>query len=165
MGSAISREASGDRSQQKKPKPARGWRVTGLLLGLVIAFAGADAVLVSAVHGVQATGLVGTRGTFTVDYCTDTNPSRKNSDYECGGVFVPRGGVVDDGWHGRLENADDYPAGEKLDVVETWLGSDMRFREVGVGAALASVMWLCFGLVILAMGAFQVRKWAKSFKK
>ncbi|MGX7759567.1 hypothetical protein ACWQ06_13030 [Streptomyces angustmyceticus] len=164
MNSATSREASRNTKQQKKPKPARGRRVTGLLLGLVLTAVGAGAVLVNAVHGVQATGLAGTRGTFTVDYCTDTNPSRKNSDYECGGAFVPRGGVADDGWNGRLENADDYPAGTKLDVAESWLGSAMTFRETGVGATLGSVMWLGFGLVILSMGAFQVRKGAKSFK-
>ncbi|MFG2530446.1 hypothetical protein [Streptomyces sp. NPDC048516] len=165
MSSAISREASRNRNQQKKPKPALGRRVTGLLLGLVLTLVGAAAVFVNAVHGVQATGLAGTRGTFTVDYCTDTNPSRKNSDYECGGDFIPRGRVADDGWSGTLENAEDYPAGEELDVVEAWLGSDMHFREVGIGATLASAMWLCFGLVILAMGASQLRNRGKSFTK
>ncbi|MGW8398727.1 hypothetical protein ACWGLP_18895 [Streptomyces lydicus] len=165
MSSAISREASRTTNQQKKPKPAWGWRAIGLLLGLVLTLVGAGAVFVNAVQGVQATGLVGTRGTFTVSYCTDTNSSRKNSDYECGGTFIRHGGPADDGRSGKLENAEDYPAGKKLDVVETWLGSDMRFREIGVGATLGSAMWLCFGLVILAMGAFQARKWAKSFKE
>ncbi|MFE0380843.1 hypothetical protein ACFW1M_35960 [Streptomyces inhibens] len=163
MNSAISREAS--KRQPKDPKPAWGWRVTGLVLGLVLTLVGAGAVVVNGVQGVQATGLVGTRGTFTVAYCTDTNPSRKNSDYECGGDFAPRGGNVDDGRSGTLENADDYPAGEKLDVVESLMGSELRFRETGVGATLGSVLWFCIGLAILAMGAFQSRKWAKSFKK
>lgn len=163
MRSAISRKASN--KQQKEPKPAWGWRVTGLLLGLVLTLVGAGAVVLNGVQGVQATGLVGTRGTFKVDYCTDTNPSRKNSDYECGGTFAPRGRDIDDGWRGRLENADDYPVGEKLDVVETWIGSGPRFRETGVGATLGSICWFCMGLVILAMGASTSRKWAKSFKK
>ncbi|MFF8902278.1 hypothetical protein ACF082_32915 [Streptomyces lydicus] len=165
MSSAISREASGNTSRQQKPQPGWGWRATGLLLGLVLTLVGAGAVLVNAVQGVQATGLVGTRGTFTVHYCTDTNPSRKNSDYECGGAFTSHEGAADDKRSGTLENAEDYPAGKKLDVVEGWPGSDMRFRETGIGATSGSVMWLCFGLAILAMGAFQVRKWAKSFKK
>ncbi|MEU8914400.1 hypothetical protein [Streptomyces nigrescens] len=163
MNSAISRKPSTKR--QKEPKPAWGWRVAGLMLGLVLSLVGAGAVFVNSVQGVQATGLVGTRGTFTVDYCTDTNPSGKNSDYECGGDFIPRGGDTDDGWSGTLENADDYSAGEKRDVVKSWLGSEWRFREVGVGATLGSVMWFCMGLVILAMGASQVRTWGKSFKK
>ena len=163
MSSAISREQS--KKRPREPKPAWGWRVTGVILGLVLTLVGAGAVFLNGVQGVQATGLVGTRGTFTVDYCLDTNPSRKNSDYECGGDFLPRGGTADDEWSGRLENADDYAAGEKRDVVESWVGSEGHFREVGVGAALGSVVWFGIGLVILAMGAFQVRKWVKSFTK
>ncbi|MEU9118184.1 hypothetical protein AB0D04_42360 [Streptomyces sp. NPDC048483] len=163
MSGAISREAR--KKQQREPKPAWGWRATGLLLGLALTLVGAGAVVVNGVQGVQATGLVGTRGTFTVDYCMDTNSSRKHSDYECGGDFTPRGGDADDGWSGTLENADNYPAGKKLDVVEAWVGSDQHFREIGVGAALESVLWFCIGLVILTMGALQCRKSAKSFKK
>ncbi|WP_328388171.1 hypothetical protein OHS81_29425 [Streptomyces sp. NBC_00400] len=163
MRSAISRKASN--KQQKEPKPARGWRVTGLLLGFVLTLVGAGSVVLNGVQGVQATGLVGTRGTFKVDYCTDTNPHGKNADYECGGDFAPRGGNFDDGWSGRLENAEDYPAGEKLDVAESWIGSGSRFRETGVGATLWSMWWFCTGVGILAMGASTSRKWAKSFKK
>lgn len=167
MNSAISREPSKKQQKpkpQSKPKPAWGWRVAGVMLGLVISLVGAGAVFVNSVQGVQATGLVGKRGTFTVDYCTDTNPSGKNSDYECEGDFSPRGGDADDPWSGTLENADDYSAGEKLDVVKSWLGSEWRFREVGVGATLGSVLWFCIGLVILALGVSQVSTWVKSFK-
>ncbi|MEU8682328.1 hypothetical protein [Streptomyces sp. NPDC048611] len=162
MSSAISRESN--KKRQNEPKPAWGWRITGLLLGLVLTLVGAGAVLLQSVQGVQATGLVGTRGTFTVGYCIDKNRSGKNSDYECGGDFTPRGGKADDGWSGRLVNAGDYATGAKYDVVESWVGSDGRFREVGIGAVLESLMWLCFGLVILAMGISQLRKWGKSFK-
>ncbi|MGI5473064.1 hypothetical protein [Streptomyces sp. CA-132043] len=169
MGNAISRKASkGQQSEparepKREPKPAWGWRAIGLLLGLAILLVGAGTVVVNGVQGVRGTGLVGTRGTFTVDYCIDTNPSRKNSDYECGGDFAPRDGSADDGWSGKLENGDDYRAGTKLAVAEAW-SSEWRFREVGVGAVLESGMWFCFGLVFLAMGFFQSRKWAKSFK-
>ncbi|MGW1373782.1 hypothetical protein ACWD6P_05800 [Streptomyces sp. NPDC002446] len=154
----------GDARQQGEKKPAWGWRVLGLLLGIVLLLIGAGAVFVNSVQGVQATGLVGTRGTFTVDYCSDTNPGGKNSDYECRGtVVVPAEGG--DPERGTLENAEDYPAGTKLDVAEGWLGSGEKFRETGVGATLGSVMWLFFGLVTLAMGVAQSSKWAKSFKK
>ncbi|MCZ1010725.1 hypothetical protein [Streptomyces lydicus] len=163
MRSAISRKASN--KQQKEPKPAWGWRVIGLLLGLVLTLVGAGFVVLNGVQGVQATGLVGTRGTFKVDYCTDTNPSRKNSDYECGGAFTPRGGDIDDGQRGKLENAEDYPAGEKLDVVESWIGSGSRFRETGVGATLLSIWFFCIGAGLLAMGVATFRKWARSYKK
>ncbi|MER6842290.1 hypothetical protein [Streptomyces platensis] len=163
MSNAISRKAG--TKQQKKPRPALGWRVTGVLLGLVLTLAGAAVVIVTGVQGVQATGLVGTRGTFKVGYCLDTNPSGKNSDYECGGDFAPRGGDFDDGWSGRLENAEDYPAGEKLDVVEAWIGGEGHFRETGVGAALGSFWFFCIGLGILAMGAATFRTWAASFKE
>ncbi|MBZ4016567.1 hypothetical protein CCS38_12610 [Streptomyces purpurogeneiscleroticus] len=139
--------------------------MAGLLLGIALTLVGAGAVLVNGIQGVQATGLAGTRGTFTVSYCADTDLSRKNSDYECDGDFVPRGGTAADEWSGTLENADDYSAGAKLDAVESWVGSEWTFREIGVGAVLESVVWFCIGLVILAMGAFQSRKWAKSFKK
>ncbi|MEU5208766.1 hypothetical protein [Streptomyces sp. NPDC020742] len=162
MSSAISRGSS--KKRQREPKPALGWRITGLVLGLVLTLVGAGGVLLNAVQGVQATGLVGTRGTFTVGYCIDTNRSGKTADYECGGDFTPRGGSADDGWSGRLEDAGDYAAGEKYDVVESWVGSDGRFREVGIGAVLGSVLWLGFGLVFLAMGVSQLRKWGKSCK-
>lgn len=137
----------------------------GLLIGFTLALVGIGAVVVNGVQGVQATGLVGTRGTFTVEYCSDTNPSGKNSDYECRGTFAARGEEGGDRRSGTLENADDYPAGERLEVVEGWVGSSANLRETGVGETLGSVMWMGFGLVILAMGVVQSRKWAKSFKK
>ncbi|WP_196942736.1 hypothetical protein [Streptomyces sclerotialus] len=163
MSSAISRESSQKRQEERKP--AWGWRVAGLMLGIALTLVGTGAVLINGIQGVQATGLVGTRGTFTVSYCTDTNPSGKNSDYECGGDFVPRGGDDNDGWSGTLENASDYSAGEKLDAAESWVGSEQNFRETGVGATLESLLWFCIGLVTLAMGASQSRKWTKSLKK
>ncbi|MFG2095217.1 hypothetical protein [Streptomyces sp. NPDC048612] len=163
MSSAITRKAGN--KQQKKPRPARGWRVTGVLLGLAVTLAGASAVIVTGIHGVQATGLVGTRGVFTVDYCTDTTPNGKNSHYECGGDFTPRGGDADDGWHGTLENAEDYRAGEKLDVAESWIGSERHFRETGVGATLGSLWLFCIGLALLAAGVATTRKWARRPKK
>ncbi|MET8679874.1 hypothetical protein ABZW18_20405 [Streptomyces sp. NPDC004647] len=144
-------------------KPAWGWRIVGLLLGLAITLVGAGAVIVNSVQGVQATGLVGTRGTFTVDYCYETS-SGKWPDYKCRGTFAPRAAESADR-RGPLENAENYPAGEKLDVVEGSVGAEGYFRETGVGATLGSVMWLCFGLVFLLWGVLTSRKWAKSFKK
>ncbi|TJZ44588.1 hypothetical protein FCH28_30130 [Streptomyces piniterrae] len=163
MSSGISRKQGNGR--QGEPKPAWGWRVVGLLIGFALALIGVGGVIVNGIQGVQATGLVGTRGTFTVDYCSDTNPSGKNSDYECRGTFAAPAEDGGDRWRGTLENAEDYPTGENLDVVEGWVGSSKNFRETGVGATLGSVMWLCFALISLAMGVAQLRKWARSFKK
>ncbi|MGW7514540.1 hypothetical protein ACWGJ2_02970 [Streptomyces sp. NPDC054796] len=152
-----------DTEQRGKMRPAWGWRVLGLLFGFVLTVGGAAAVVINVVQGAQATGLAGERGTFTVAYCTDKNPSGKNSDYECDGAFVPQGGEAADRRSGTLENAGDYPDGRKLDVTENMVGSPGVFRETGVGAVLASLMWMCFGVIALAAGVYQSRKWLRSF--
>jgi hypothetical protein len=161
----VSRETARKLSKRRQgePKPAWGWRIVGLLLGLAITLAGAGAVIVNGVQGVQATGLVGTRGTFTVDHCYKAS-NGKWPDYKCRGTFAPRAAESADR-RGTLENAEDFPAGKKLDVVEGSVGSERNFRETGVGTTLGSVMWMCCGLVFLPWGFLTTRKWAKSFKK
>ncbi|WP_139131645.1 hypothetical protein [Streptomyces sp. WMMB 714] len=138
----------------------------GLVLGLVLTLTGAGAVLVNSVHTVLAMGLVGSTGTFTVDYCTDHNPLRKKSDYSCHGEFLPEG-AAKGGWlPAELDDAGgDYGKGEQVGAYETVLGDDFHARETGVGAALGSFVWWCFGAVLLLMGFFTSRTWVRSFRR
>lgn len=131
----------------------------GVVLGLAITLVGAGALVVNGVQAVEATGLVGERGKFTVKYCYESS-GRMWPDYKCGGTFDPRaaGDAVRDG---TVENADDEPKGTQLDVVKGSVGSEGFFRETGAGSTLASLMWLCFGLLFLPWGFFTTRKWAK----
>lgn len=135
----------------------------GLLLGVAITLCGVGTLIVNGVQGVQATGLVGERGTFTVDYCYESGGG-KWPDYHCRGPYSPDSAEYSDRVD-TLENAEDYPAGERLDVVEGSVGTDNHLRETGVGATLGSVMWFCFGLVMLPWGVQTTRKWAKTFRR
>ncbi|GGO53886.1 hypothetical protein GCM10012287_41550 [Streptomyces daqingensis] len=154
------------RGGRKASEHALGWRVVGLLLGSVLTLFGAGSVLVNSVQGVQATGLAGTTGTFTVDYCSDDNPTSKNSDYSCHGEFLPQGAARGDRSAVQLEDAgDDYPKGKQVGAYEVVLGSDFLVRQTGFGAVLESFLWWCFGAVVLLMGFFTSRKWMRSFRR
>ncbi|MGH3324174.1 MAG: hypothetical protein ACRDOV_07065 [Streptomyces sp.] len=161
----MSVEAAAHNPSEKRPaepKPALVYRIVGLMLGLAITLVGAGTLIVNGVQGVQATGLVGVRGTFTVDFCYEAS-SRAWPDYKCRGTFDPRAAEYANR-DATLENTDDNPAGTKLDVVEGSVGSDGYFRETGVWATLGSLWWLCFGLLFLPWGYFTCRKWARAFK-
>lgn len=149
------------REGRASAQAAPGWRLFGLLLGLALTVVGSGTVLFNSVQGVQATDLVGVRGTFRVDHCADTDTSRKNSAYECRGTFAARGEHGGAGRRGTLENAGAYPTGKTMDVVRGWPGDGTTFRETGAGPVMESVMWLCLGLGILAVGLVQTRKWAR----
>lgn len=144
--------------QQAGNKHAWRYRIIGVLLGLAITLVGAGTVLVQGVQTVEATGLVGTRGSFTVKYCYEDGGA-KWSDHRCRGTFAPRAAQHSDR-EGTLENADDEAAGTRLDVVEGSVG-ESAFRETGVLATLGSLMWLCFGLLLLPWGFFTTRKWVR----
>lgn len=139
-------------------------RLVGAAVGLVLVLVGAGAVLVNAVNAVQATGLVGERGTFAVDYCLDGDGRAIHSDYTCRGTFTPRGGTEGFPSRGELDNAKDYGKGEQLDVTENLMGEGGVFRENGLGEVLLSALWLCFGLLALAMGYVVSRKWLRTFR-
>lgn len=161
MSNGAAGTADGKRTRE--PRPAWGWRITGLLLGIAITLVGAGALVVNGVQAVQATGLVGPRGTFTVDHCWETSGGMW-PDHKCRGTFDPDAPEYADR-RGTLENADDHPAGTRFDVVEGAVGSDGYFRETGVLATLGSLWWLCFGLVLLLWGFLTSRKWARSFRR
>jgi hypothetical protein len=160
VSSQGSREAR--RQRQEDRETALGWRILGAALGCVIALGGVGAVLVNSVQGMQATGLIGTPGTFTVEYCFESSGAQW-SDYACGGTFVPDGGGHTS-TTATLENGEDYPEDEQLDVTENVLGEGNTYRETGVLAVLGSLWWLCFGTGVLAGGFLVTRRWVRSFR-
>lgn len=146
-------------TSQAKPKHPWRYRIVGVVLGLAIFLVGVGALIVNGVQGVEATGLVGDRGKFTVKYCYEAS-GRMWPDHKCHGTFDPLA-TGDANRDGTVENADDEPAGKQLDVVKGSVGSEGFFRETGVWATLGSLMWLCFGLLFVPWGYFTTRKWAK----
>lgn len=149
------------RQQQRKKDAARPtWQRVGALRGaLALAASGLMMVLATGVQMLEETGLVGVRGTFTVDYCPSGN--RKSSP-PCYGDFVAHGDSPAKKVSGRLDKAGDYASGTKVAAVKDIVSAEGRYRETNTGeTALSLVTALCI-LLCLALGTHWTHNWPRA---
>lgn len=135
----------------------------GLLVGLVVTVTGLTLVLGLGVQAVEDTGLVGERGTFTVDSC-DHNPAPKHFSRPCFGDFVAHGDSPDEKIPGRLDNASGYPDDTKVDAVKDIVLGAHHFRKTGTGEVTTSLLVMCTMLLVLWLGVHWTRKWARTLR-
>jgi hypothetical protein len=152
-------------SQKKKQdseKPT--WRRVGhVLLGLALAAVGFIMLLVSGVQAVEGTGLVGVRGTFTVDFCE--RGDSKTVNHECSGDFVAHGDSPDEKVSGRLDNGEDYASSTAVDAVGDIVRGGDHYRETGAGEmAMSLAAGLGPSLLCLALGIHWTRRWARALR-
>jgi hypothetical protein len=135
-------------------------RTRGPVTRVILWICGCIAAFVAAFWAVTATadlalsaGVYGTPGTYDVGTCYDTNPSGKNSRYDCYGDFAPDGGSADDAVYVRLEDTGhDYPDGTEFDArqgLEPQTIQRAGIRGVvgelwQVGFALTGLGWLAY---------------------
>ena len=151
--------------QQKKDAERPTWqRVGGLLLSLALAVGGLIMVLVGSVQTAEGTGLVGVRGTFTIDFCTSEG-SGKSRHHNCYGDFVAHGDSPADKVSGRLDNGDDYASNTKIAAVKDIVRGGDHYRETGIGeTALSLFTTMGPSLLLLALGIHWTRKWARALR-
>jgi hypothetical protein len=135
-------------------------RTRGPVTRVILWICGSIAAFVAGFWAVTATadlalsaGVYGTPGTYKVERCYDTNPSRKNSNISCYGDFTPDGGTADDAFYEHLKDTGhDYPDGTEFDArqglePETIQRAGIR-GIVGelwqVGFAVAGLCWLAY---------------------
>ncbi|MFE0254667.1 hypothetical protein [Streptomyces sp. NPDC059010] len=127
--------------------------VCGVLLALVMAFwcvtATADLAL--------SAGLYGTPGTYKVESCYDTNPSGKNSSYDCDGDFTPEGGTAPDAEYVELsDTGHDYPDGTEFDARQG-IEPD-TVQRAGFWGVVGELWQVAVGVTVLAVLGYQAIK-------
>lgn len=134
-------------AQKKLIRRVPAW-LCGIFVSVMAAF-----YLVNATGDLAlSVGLYGTPGTYKVDHCYDTNPSRKNSDYVCNGTFTPHGDP-DGVSYTHLDNATNYLDGEKVEMRQ---GFDWgTYQATGFWPALGEIWKVGLSLCVLAFCAAQ----------
>jgi hypothetical protein len=135
-------------------------RTRRLVTRVILWICGGVAVFVAGFWAVTSTadlalsaGVYGTPGTYKVESCYDTKPSRKVSDISCYGDFTPDGGSADDAVRVHLEGTGhDYPDGAEFDArqgIEPQTVQRAGIRGVvgevwQIGFAVAGLCWLAY---------------------
>ncbi|KUN91316.1 hypothetical protein [Streptomyces caeruleatus] len=133
-------------------KRVLGW-VSGVLLALVTAFW----CVTSTADLALSAGLYGTRGTYKVERCYDTDPRGKNSDYDCYGDFTPDDGTADDAVSVDLEDTGrDYPDGSEFEARQ---GIEAQtVQRVGFWGVVGELWQVSLCVAVLAVLAYQAIK-------
>jgi hypothetical protein len=126
------------------------WRILAWLCAAVISFVAAFLVVDYTGNLALSAGLYGTPGTYKVDSCYDTNPSRKNSDHECEGTFTPHGDP-DGASYAYLDDATDYRDGEEVEMRQG-LEWD-TYQATGFWPAMGEIWKVGLSLSVLAFCA------------
>lgn len=153
-------------SQKKQQKDSEQpkWRKVGhVLLGLALAVFSLIMLLALGVQAVEETGLVGVRGTFTVDVCEKGNS--KTINHHCFGNFVARGDSPDKKISGHLDNGEDYESSTNVAAVKDIVWGESNYRETGAGETAMSLFGgLGPGLLCLPLGIHWARRWARALR-
>lgn len=150
------------RKQQNDSERPTWRRVGHLLLGLALAAVGLIMTLAVGVQAVERTGLVGVRGTFTVDFCVSGDSKTVN--HECSGYFFARGDRPDEKVSGRLGNGEEYESGTKVEAVKDIVRGEGHYQETGAGETAMSLVPAGASLLCLALGIHWARRWARALR-
>ncbi|MEU6578330.1 hypothetical protein [Streptomyces sp. NPDC046805] len=155
----MQKQSTGPQSKAEEGNPKKppanhhpAWRYFGApVLGIAITFGGLALAIGSGTNAAVSAGVLGTPGTYTVSDCYDTDHRSHHSSYECEGTFRSDDGTSSS-FDAALDEAQDYPADEKLRVRENPLGSGDTYRETGLWPTLFPVFLAGVGLVFLGLG-------------
>jgi hypothetical protein len=99
-------------------------------------------------------GLYGTPGTYRVDSCYDTDPSGRNSGYNCHGDFTPDGGTAADAESVTLrDTGHDYPDGTEFDARHG--AASETVQRVGFWGVVGELWQVAICVTVLAILAHQ----------
>ncbi|MER6016331.1 hypothetical protein [Streptomyces bluensis] len=142
-------------TESRTDSRARGpvTRVILWICGGIVAFVAAFWAVTATADLALSAGVYGTPGTYKVESCHDTKPSRKNSDYDCYGDFIPDGGSADDAVYVHLEGTGhDYPDGTEFDARQGL--EPQTIQRAGIRGVVGELWQVGFAVAILGWLAY-----------
>ncbi|MFF4525593.1 hypothetical protein [Streptomyces bluensis] len=132
-------------------------RVFGWVCGVILALVTALWCVTATADLALSAGVYGTAGTYKVDTCVDTSNTRKNSNYDCYGDFMPDGGTAADAVYVHLKDTGhDYPDGTEFDARQG-LGPQ-TIQRVGFWGIVGELWQVAVCVAILAVLGYQAIK-------